>query len=340
VTAAVIAPGAAADTATATQTVSCGDVPALIAAISVADAAGSGRIELARCTYTLTAPLAQTDASGPDGLPVITGQIEIAGNGATIARAAGAPMFRIAHVAAGGHLTLRHVTVTGGESATLGGGILADGALDVLSSHVDGNVSHGGGGGIGAPTGSAVAVRDSTVSGNATPGFNDGGGIASGGTLRIARSVLAHDSAPGGAGGAVQAFGTLDVDASRFEHDDAPSGGAVFDQGTASFDGATFAANTVSEVGGAVYVEPGKQLALDDSVLTGNESDVYGGAIYLDAGATLALDTTFVSLNRAGTSGGGIFVGPGASVTSHISFVFGNTPDDCFPSGSCGLAGP
>jgi hypothetical protein len=184
VTAAVIAPGAAADTATATQTVSCGDVPALIAAVSAADAAGSGRIELARCTYTLTAPLAQTDASGPDGLPVITGQIEIAGNGAT------------------------------------------------------------------------------------------------------------------------------------------------------------FAANTVSEVGGAIYVEPGKQLALDDSVLTGNESAVFGGAVYLDAGATLALDTTFVSLNRAGTSGGGIFVGPGASVTSHISFVFGNTPDDCFPSGSCGLAGP
>ena len=57
------------------------------------------------------------DWYGTNGLPAISSQITIQGNGATIQRSGGAPKFRIFGVYSGGDLTLKDLTVTNGRLA-------------------------------------------------------------------------------------------------------------------------------------------------------------------------------------------------------------------------------
>lgn len=63
-------------------------------------------------TYTLTA--VHNTASGANGLPPITTDIILIGNGATIARDAAAPPFRLLFVDTAGALTLEDATLAGG----------------------------------------------------------------------------------------------------------------------------------------------------------------------------------------------------------------------------------
>src|SRR6185295_5668284 len=108
-------------TAAPAQAAAAGSVPcspgALVAAITAANAAGGGTINLASgCTYAL----ASAD-NGENGLPVVTTRIGVNGNGATIA--GNNTSFRVFEVdGPGGNLSLQNVTITGG-SADVGGGI-------------------------------------------------------------------------------------------------------------------------------------------------------------------------------------------------------------------------
>jgi hypothetical protein len=78
-----------------------GDVACLISAINAANANGTANtLTLAAGLYTLTA--VDDSIDGPTGLPAITGRLTITGTGANttiIERAAGAPPFRLLHVA-------------------------------------------------------------------------------------------------------------------------------------------------------------------------------------------------------------------------------------------------
>ena len=65
-------------------------------------------------TQTLTS--VNNDRYGPTGLPVISSVITIAGQGSTIARASGAPQFRLLAVHSTGDLTLQETTVSGGAA--------------------------------------------------------------------------------------------------------------------------------------------------------------------------------------------------------------------------------
>ena len=89
------------------------DSSALVAAVAAANAAGGPDVlSLApNCVYTLTAPAV---AGGEDGLPAIVGKLTIHGNGATVARAADAPRFRL--ISNWGDLGLDHITLTGGHA--------------------------------------------------------------------------------------------------------------------------------------------------------------------------------------------------------------------------------
>jgi hypothetical protein len=185
----VAAASARAQTFTTTCTGTTGDPHSLVLAIGFANlTGGSNVVQLgAGCTYTLTAP--NNYWYGPDGLPAITSNITIAGNGATIARsqAAGTPPFRLFFVGAdpagattknyvspgAGVLTLQDVTVTGGLAkggdsdgggggAGMGGAIFNQGTVLIENTTLTGNTAQGGssvmadgvagpgGGGIGA----------------------------------------------------------------------------------------------------------------------------------------------------------------------------------------------
>ena len=140
---------------------------------------GADTIELdISLTYLLD--VVDNSTEGGNGLPSITSEITINGNGSTIQRDALAPDFRIFHLGVGGTLTLNDVTITGGVasgplvSGQRGGGIWNRGSLaTVTRSTISGNSATLVGGGIKHEGTDQLTVTDSTISGNSA---TDGGG--------------------------------------------------------------------------------------------------------------------------------------------------------------------
>ncbi|MET8323945.1 right-handed parallel beta-helix repeat-containing protein [Micromonospora sp. NPDC005189] len=93
-----------------TKQVPC-DTDKLIQAITFANNKDGAVLELAKgCTYTLT-----RNQDG-NGLPVITQPITLKGEHTTIGRDATADYFRILNVGPGGHLTLKGLSIKGGQT--------------------------------------------------------------------------------------------------------------------------------------------------------------------------------------------------------------------------------
>ena len=185
-------------TGAATSTIPDGDEAALIGAINAANRnAGADTIALAPGgTYTLT----QVDNPrfGPNGLPAITSEITIEGNGATITRSgsSGTP-FRHFYVAPAGDLALRDIELVGGYvrggsgedsqnnagagggAAGMGGAIFNEGTLSVEGSTLSANTAEGGMGGDYGLTGSlstSVGGGGGGVAGEPFGGGNGGPG--------------------------------------------------------------------------------------------------------------------------------------------------------------------
>ena len=116
------------------------------------------------------------DANGPNGLPSLTGETRIDGAGFTITRDAGAPGFRLLHVAPGTVAELHRLRLTGGRQDVgfeNGGGVYSAGALLVSESTIDSNEVASifpSGGGI-YNTGD-LTIANSSVSGN-TASYGD-----------------------------------------------------------------------------------------------------------------------------------------------------------------------
>ncbi|MCG5473235.1 right-handed parallel beta-helix repeat-containing protein, partial [Micromonospora sp. LAH09] len=93
-----------------TRQVPC-DTDKLIQAVTFANNDDGGVLELAKgCTYTLT-----RNQDG-NGLPVITQPITLKGEHTTVGREATADYFRILNVGPGGHLTLKGLSIRGGQT--------------------------------------------------------------------------------------------------------------------------------------------------------------------------------------------------------------------------------
>ena len=153
--------------------VACGDTAILIQAITSPTV---GMIDLnpqsqGDCTYTLTTA---SDGLG-NGLPVISRQITINGNGAIIQRSdvAGTPEFRIFFVEQGGNLTLNNLTVGNGRVSGDGGGIANFGTVQLINSTVRENHASSSGGGIFVERGQ-VSIMNSIVAENTA---ENGGGV-------------------------------------------------------------------------------------------------------------------------------------------------------------------
>ncbi|MBC6464924.1 hypothetical protein [Actinomadura alba] len=198
-------PSAAHAAPTAVVAVSC-NTPALIAAITAANAATSQTLRLATgCTYDLTAA-AQTGTRGPNGLPIITGNVTLVGRNTTIRRNAAA-LFRIVEVSAGAGLALRGITLTGGDGgANTGGAILnARGRVLLFRSLVFGNTADNGGG-ISNDSGSLRLVS-STVRNNTTGIGGGGGGIYNDGGMLVKFSRVNSNRANTDGGGIYNELG-------------------------------------------------------------------------------------------------------------------------------------
>lgn len=298
-------------------------------------AAGADTIVLPTGVYALTAPDhgANVDLTG---LPDVTSEITIQGNGSAIARTNGlvGPFFRIFSVSAGS-LRLVELTVRGGRiqgpeavQSVYGGGInvTATGSLlletvTVSDNHLGPDIGHGEGGGISMRGLGILSISDSTVTDNSVTATLSpeptalGGGIASSVlSIAITRSRLTHNLATspqqpliadtvvtGFAGGGAVAvpFGGLLMTS------------VIVANNTASVSG-VFKGNAQ---GGAVYAgesAPGTvSLMVTDATFNGNAALANGGATVEEV--------------PSGAAGGAIFYGASNEVTIRRSSFVQNT---------------
>lgn len=162
----------------------------------------------------------------------------------------------------GGNVTLHSVEVINNTSKNAGGGIYMDGgSLTLTDSNVSDNESaNSSGGGIHIESGSA-ALTDSIIGGNEAKGTSgNGGGICCGGklTLKGTTSVTGNTATNGGGGILVGQNGEVTIAANStvtISGNKATNGGGVYViDGTLSMSGGEIYNNAATDSGGGVYV--------------------------------------------------------------------------------------
>ncbi|WP_028188593.1 hypothetical protein [Salinispora pacifica] len=269
------------------------DADALIAAVTLANARDGAVLDLAKdCTYLLTANI---DGAG---LPAITTPITLnGGKHTTIKRAAAVDQFRIFTVQSGGHLTLNHLTITGGEINADGGGAL------VIS-------------------GGALTANHSTITRNVA---NDGGGVDNFGVTTINHSTVSHNSSQGFGGGISNSQGTLIINNSHIAANTSSEGGGVvsFDMANAvTIKKSVFADNFSRGGSGGLAVRSGIG-QISDTKFTNNRASNFAGGIYIDTPATLR-NVEIVKNTALTRMAGGLFVDINAAVVVEKSLIKDN----------------
>lgn len=245
----------------------------LRAALDAANAAGGGVIRLAAgSVHTLTGVAAVNGLEGGSGLPSVSADVTIEGNGAVVERspAPGTPAFRIFHVTSRGRLTLRDLTVRNG----------------LTDSHTDG-------GGL-WNTGTLVLERV-TLTGNAAG--DDGGGIRNDGVLRMVGCFVIANRAggDGGTGGGLYNLPVMGAGEATIlgtvlrGNQAADRGGAIWNSGTLSLEGSALEGNTARVGGGAIRNVGSMSLAR--CRIVGNTSAGRAGGVSA-LGPVEAADTT------------------------------------------------
>ena len=199
----------------------------------------------ANCNYDIT-----TAAAPGDGLPVITGHVVLAGAHNTAIRRRAAATFRLFDVAAGGSLSLTSITVDGGHSTGLGGGIQNAGTV-VLSQAVFTNNTGSNGGALANNASGTMRVSDTVFERNAATSVG-GGAIINFADLTVTGSILSRNTAPIN-GGAVntQPGGTTRLTSVTIsENTSVGLGGGLSNLGTTVLTGSTVTHNQGSGGGG------------------------------------------------------------------------------------------
>ena len=266
--------------------------------ISALTAASSGTTTLALpsgCIYTLTS--VNNSSDGGTGLPVITANVTIQGNGASITRstASGTPAFRILDVASGGSLTISSLTLNnglanGGQQG--GGAIFSHGTLTVSTSTFTNNSSPSTTGTSGGAINSSgtLNVTTSLFAGNSA---QEGGGVFNQSLATITDSTFSGNNATIYGGGALlNAAGSETVAGDTFVSNKGPGGGAIDNDTRLSISDSTFNGNTAGGNGGGA-VENFGQTTITQSTLDANTSP-YGADILNYRGYTLSISQSIV----------------------------------------------
>jgi hypothetical protein len=286
---------------------------------------------------------------GPTGLPVISSDITIEGNGATIERDSGAAyQFRIFAVGYG-DLTLNDATITGGRATedgapsynwpTDGGGVLNyHGEVTITDSTISGNTAVARGGGV--YNNGTLTITNSTISHNTSLAV-DGGGVANeGGEATITNSIISDNDADGG-GGVANDGGEVTIENSTISGNHAkaiggPGGGVLNFDGEVTIENSTISGNTADERGGGVCNEAWDAPAIvriTNSTISGNTAYSDGGGVWNlaydeEVVATVSIAHSTISGNTAAEHGGGVWNRYFGRVYFSHSIVSGNTAND------------
>lgn len=268
----------------------------LIANITQANLNSNANTIILTADITLT-NVAASDNSGNSGLPAISSDITIEGQGHFIKRSVNAPNFRIAHVSSGS-LTLVNTTISNGNTGSAGGAIMNAATLVINHSTLSGNAGDNGGA---IYNSGMLVVNNSTISGNAA---NFGGAVYSdnpASSEAISNTIISGNSA-------VRSGSAFDI-----------YGGSLI------INNSTLSGNSVTDVnffvGGGIH-NYGGAITINRSTIVNNTSAYYGGAIYQEGGSTTINNSTF-SGNRA-LQVGGIMDG-GGTLTINYSTIVGNS---------------
>jgi hypothetical protein len=263
----------------------CGDTAALEQQISIFNQESAPtQIYLSKnCVYAVTAANHRGEKVGADGLPDITGNITIMGQGSTITRSAD-ERFRLFHVAAGGSLTLNGLTVSSGTAiGGPGGGILDQGNLTLIDTTVTGNTAAVGGG-VFVDHGATAQITGGSITAN--HGTDLGGGIANIGNLVVTGTdIIANASISQGGGIDNNSGGTLTLNNVTVSHNLAGSGGgaiADFGAGTVRITGGKVVENTSQLGAGGIYDASGAvTIATSADVRDNTPTDCLGSPVFI-----------------------------------------------------------
>jgi hypothetical protein len=281
------------------------------------DATGADRILLpANKTITLTSANVP-NYYGPVGLPLINTAITIEGTGGSkIARKKTGPAFRLMAVSDTGDLTLRNVTLSGGRTTDVGGGVFNYGTLTVDNSTITGNKAYAGGAIFNDDYASATIMSNSIISKNTATYGSGGVLIDKNSTFTIQNSTISGNKGKFYGGGITNA-GELTIDSSTISGNSARFGGGglyndYFLQGVTVVLGTTTISNSTitgnkARFGAGILNDYHTTLTIDNSVVSGNRNARVGGGILNGADAVLTIDNSTISENRASLYGGGIF---------------------------------
>lgn len=282
------------------------DADTLVAAINAANATPDADTIILTGDIMLTAAADLNATYGDSGLPLISTDITIDGQGHRISRAADAPSFRIFRLVMTGNLYLLNLTVSGGGASacgsgiTCGGGAMNEGGMLTIRHSLFTNNTSQRGGGVSNNANGTVVIIDSTFDSNT--GTNNGGGIYNGaGILSITSSVLSNNS--GGAGGGIAHLG-----------------------GSLSTSDVTFSGNTAATSGGGIYsIGAG---VINSTTFSGNSAATYGGGLYMDGVNLLYISNSTFTANSAAYNGGGLYSGGvgGGSIPLKSSTFLSNQP--------------
>ena len=182
-------------------------------------------------------------------------------------------------------ITLQGLTISGGDSGAVGGGVHTRENLTLRSTNVSNNSSSVSGGGVYA-TGSSndrrlnVLLAECQVTNNTSTEAFGGGVFANYATVVVADSLFRENAAVSG-------------------------GGLRFESSSLKMGSTEVVGNVARQSGGGI--EFGKSVAqVSDSIVSGNQAmERFGGGIY-NHGATLRLTRSIVASNAAARSGGGL----------------------------------
>ncbi len=267
-------------------------------------------------------------------LPIVTGELAIAGPGSSQITIDANSKSRILQVSSAGKLTLSGLSLTRGDSGggTSGGSgdfnggsaIISDGTLVLIQVNLSGNNNTAVGGAI--RSSGTLTLVDSILNSNSC--YRDGGAIYNTGDLMILRSSFNGNRSVITSGGAISNGGTATIIDSTFGNNSADgdfsgsssntsaSGGAIISGGTLNMRGCTLSGNKIA---------------------TRTNGTFCGGAICI-SGGTFKIESCTITDNFAG-EGKGSGLSVNGTGTVHNTIIAGNRNSDVDGAGALTSSG-
>lgn len=201
---------------------------------------------------------------------------------------------------------------------TEGGGIFANGDMQLLNTSVSGNSSEGDAGGISNL--GKLTVMGGLIANNSAG--NDAAGIGNDGTLQLVDARIQGNVAVRDAGG-IGTTGNVDIVRSIISNNkagrDAGGLGIVEDQNDVLVNviASQITDNEATAKGGGIGITGSAQLVVDYSAIDKNKANTGGGIAMLSG--SLDLQHSSISQNTATNSGGGVLIAGGSASVNNTT---------------------